>query len=241
MNTPDLDRKLHWLSKRLSRAQREYSFFAQDDRVLVAFSGGKDSLALLHVLPVWARTVSLGLDIAAVHVEVIGGVNRRDQLSEMANDAGVPLHFTSFEPDPAGPGPDGRETHPCFRCGRLRREALLRFAADGGWTKVALGHHLDDDAETVLMNLLHQGQVKGLAPVRSYFDGKVTIVRPLIMAEEKELAAVARLTGAPLASCTCPDGRPEPPDSARQQMKAVLTGLGRQATEAKRHFQRAAR
>ncbi len=241
MTTPDLDRKLHWLSKRLARAQREFELFSSDDRVLVALSGGKDSLALLRVLPVWARTVSLGLEIAAVHVEVAGGVNRRDQLTEMAEAAGVPLYFTAFEPDPAGPGPDGRQTHPCFRCGRLRREALLKFAADGGWTKVALGHHLDDDAETVLMNLLHQGQVKGLAPVRSYFDGRVAIVRPLIMAEEKELAVVARLIGAPLATCTCPDGRPEPPDSARQQMKSVLAGLGRQATEAKRHLQRASR
>jgi len=241
MSTPDLQRKLHWLSKRLSRAQREHSFFSPNDRVLVALSGGKDSLALLHVLPVWARTVALGLEVAAVHVEVVGGVNRREELGAMAAEVGIPLHFTSFEPDPVGPGPDGRETHPCFRCGRLRREALLRFAADGGWTKVALGHHLDDDAETVLMNLLHQGQVKGLAPVRSYFDGRVTIVRPLIMAEEKELAAVAGMIGAPLATCTCPDGRPEPPDSARQQMKAVLTGMGRKATEAKRHLQRASR
>jgi len=241
MSIPVLQRKLHWLSKRLSRAQREHSFFAQDDRVLVALSGGKDSLALLHVLPIWARNVALGLEIAAVHVEVVGGVNRREELGAMAAEVGIPLHFTSFEPDPTGPGPHGRETHPCFRCGRLRREALLKFAADGGWTKVALGHHLDDDAETVLMNLLHQGQVKGLAPVRSYFDDRVAIVRPLIMAGEKELAAVARLIGAPLATCTCPDGRPEPPDSARQQMKTVLAGMGRKATEAKRHLQRASR
>ena len=176
-----------------------------------------------------------------MHVETVGDTDRRAAVQAMADAVGIPLGFTSFVPDTAGPGPDGRETHPCFRCGRLRREALLRYAAGNAWTKVALGHHLDDDAETVLMNLLHQGTVRGLAPLRPYFDGRIAIVRPLIMAEEKELAAVARLTGAPLSTCSCPDGRPEPPDSARQTMKAFLAGLGRGATEAKRHLQRAAR
>jgi tRNA 2-thiocytidine biosynthesis protein TtcA len=238
MSTSTLERKLHWLGKRLARAQREFGLFDPGDRVLVALSGGKDSLALLHALPLWASSAGLRLDLAAVHVAVAGGPDRREELAALAAGASLPLHLTSFVPDPTGPGPRGRLTHPCFRCARLRREALLRFAVDGGWTKVALGHHLDDDAETVLMNLLHQGRVQGLAPRRPYFDGRVAVVRPLIMAAEAELAAVSRLLAVPLATCTCPDGRPEPPDSARQRMKALLAGLGREALTAKRHLQR---
>ncbi len=238
MNETTNDAKVHWLGKRISRAQREFGVFAAGDRVLVALSGGKDSLALLHALPAWARASGLGLAIGAVHVEVVGAPRRREALQELANGAGVELGFTAFTPDPAGPGPDGRTTHPCFRCGRLRREALLRFAADHGWTCVALGHHLDDDAETVLMNQLYRGETRGLAPVRAYADGRVRIVRPLLMAEERELADLARDLAVEPFDCACPDGRPEPPDSAREQVKAFLRSLGREATLARRHLQR---
>ena len=241
MSEERLAKRLHWLARRIARAQREFGLFSRGDRVLVALSGGKDSVALLFALPVWARGCGLELEIGALHVEVEGGVRRRDELGALAERAGVPLMFTSFAPDPDGPGPDGRTTHPCFRCGRLRREALLRLAAGGGWTKVALGHHLDDDAETVLMNLLHQGSVRGLAPRRDYFGGRVAVVRPLIMAAERELADTAALLDAPLATCTCPDGRPEPPHSQRRHMKELLASLGRDAREAKRHLQRAGR
>ncbi|MBD3222907.1 hypothetical protein GF314_16890 [bacterium] len=230
--------KVHWLGKRIARAQREFGMFATGDRVLVALSGGKDSSALLHVLTTWARTSGLELVIGAVHVEVAGAPRRREVLRKLADGAGVELAFTAFTPDPAGPGPDGRTTHPCFRCGRLRREALLRFAADHGWTCVALGHHLDDDAETVLMNQLYRGEIRGLAPVRAYADGRLRVVRPLIMAEERELADLARGFATEPFACACPDGRPEPPDSARQAIKAFLRSLGREATLARRHLQR---
>lgn len=239
MDHQGLDGKVHWLARRIARAQREFRLFAPGDRVVIAFSGGKDSLALLHALPVWSREAGAGLEIAAVHAEVEGGADRRAALAARAAEAAVPLAFTSFAPDPSGPGPAGRTTHPCFRCSRRRREALLAFAAAGGWGKVALGHHLDDDAETVLLNLLYQGRVAGLAPVRRYFDGRVTVVRPLIMAAGKELAAIARLLGVEPLSCACPDGRPQPPDSARQHMRAFLDGLGRNALAARRHLQRA--
>ncbi len=239
MNEERLKKRLHWVARRIARAQREFGLFSRGDRVLVALSGGKDSAALLLALPVWARGCGLELEIGAVHVEVEGGVRRREELAALAAGAGVPLMLTSFAPDPAGPGPGGRTTHPCFRCGRLRREALLRFAVAGGWSTVALGHHLDDDAETVLMNLLHHGAATGMAPRREYFGGRVAVVRPLIMATERELADTAALLDVPLATCTCPDGRPEPPDSRRQEMKRMLAKLGRDALTAKRHLQRA--
>ncbi|HOX25377.1 MAG TPA: ATP-binding protein [Candidatus Krumholzibacteria bacterium] len=241
MRASALEVKIHWVARRIARAQREFGLFTAGDRVLVAFSGGKDSLALLHALPAWARATGTPIEIGAVHVEIEGRPCRREALAAMAAAANVPIHFTSFAPDAAGPGPDGRVTHPCFRCSRLRREALLRLAVAGGWTKVALGHHLDDDAATVLMNLLYRGRVEGLAPVRSYFDGKVVVVRPLILAAEKELAAIGRLLGAAIAPCACSDGRPQPPSSSRERMKAVLDALGRDALAAKRHLQRAGR
>lgn len=241
MNDPTVHRKVHWLARRIARAQREFALFQADDRVLVAFSGGKDSLALLHALPAWAHGSGLRLSIEAVHVEVAGARSQREALAAMAAAAGVPLAFTSFVPDAAGPGPDGRATHPCFRCARLRREALLTYAVDGRWQAIALGHHLDDDAETVLLNQLFQGVSKGLRPRRDYAGGAVRLVRPLIMAEEREVADLARHLAPLLVACTCPDGRPAPPHSARQEMKVFLRALGPRGRAAKRHLQRIGR
>jgi tRNA 2-thiocytidine biosynthesis protein TtcA len=241
MQRPVTHKKLHWLGKRIARAQREFDLLPAGARVLMAFSGGKDSLALLHALPAWMRGAGRDLELGAVHVEVAGAEPRRARLAALASAAGLDLAFTAFAPDPAGPGPDGRVTHPCYRCGKLRREALVRFAADHGWTHVALGHHLDDDAETVLMNQLHRGVTQGLAPRREYFGGRVTLVRPLIMAEERELADVATLLGAETVSCACPDGRTSPPHSARQEAKLFLRSLGARSTAAKRHLQRLGR
>lgn len=238
MNDQVINRKVHWLARRIARAQREFALFQAGERVLVAFSGGKDSLALLHALPAWASGSGFRLGIEAVHVEVAGGVSQRPALVAMASAAGVPLAFTSFAPDAAGPGPGGRVTHPCFRCARLRREALLRHAHDGGWQAIALGHHLDDDAETVLMNQIYQGSSKGLRPRRDYAGGALRLVRPLIMAEEREVADLARHLAPPAMGCACPDGRPAPPHSARQEMKAFLRGLGPRGRAAKRHLQR---
>lgn len=238
MNADTRQPRLHWLGRRIARAQREHRLFTAGDRVLVGFSGGKDSLALLHALPVWAAGSGLDLDIAAIHVAVAGAPSFREELAATCEALGLPLLWAEFTPDPAGPGPDGRITHPCFRCARHRREALLRYAADHEWSTIALGHHLDDDAETVLMNQFYLGQTRGLAPRREYLDGRVTLVRPLIMAEEKEIVDVTRSLGARPIACTCPDGREVPPDSSRQRIKEFLRSLGREATTAKRHLQR---
>lgn len=241
MNELTVDRKIHWLARRIARAQRQFALFEAGDRVLVAFSGGKDSLALLHALPAWARGSGLALTIEAVHVEVQGAPSQREALTALAAAAGVPLAFTSFVPDASGPGPDGRATHPCFRCARLRREALLGYALEGRWQALALGHHLDDDAETVLMNQLFQGVSTGLRPRRDYAGGAVRLVRPLIMAEEREVADLARGLAPLSVACTCPDGRAAPPHSARQEMKVFLRALGPRGRAAKRHLQRIGR
>ena len=98
---------------------------------------------------------------------------------------------------------DDGET-PCSLCARLRRGVLYRLAADVGATKIALGHHLDDFIETVLLNLFFQGSLKAM-PARLVSDNKKHIViRPLVFVSEAEARAYTQESGLPVIGCCCP-------------------------------------
>ncbi len=233
----ELSRRLHFLGRRLSAAQRRWGLLADGDRLLLGLSGGKDSVTLLHLLRAWRRNGPLGFTLAALHVEredAAGNAERRRLLAAHADALQVELSIVTVPP--AADSQGARNIHPCFLCARQRREALLRHAAAHGFGKIVLAHHLDDDAETVLMNLLFHGRLEGLAPRRAYAGGRIELVRPLLLAEEKEIQRVAALLSFPCWTCDCPDGE----DSRRRQMKAFLLSLGPRASAVKRRLVRAA-
>ena len=241
-----LDQRLHFLGRRLNQAQKQWVPIAEGDRILLGLSGGKDSLTLLRLLLHWRRSAPVDFTLSALHVEIAGAAGnaaRRSllagEVARIAGDADCDLHFAAAAaPDARGAGHAGdhagRDLHPCFVCARRRREILFRHAADHGLNKLALAHHLDDAAETVLMNVLFHGRAEGMRPVRAFFADRVTLIRPLILAEEKEIRRVSALVDFPYFGCFC-DAEP---DSRRRQVKAFLASLGRQATAAKRHLWR---
>src|SRR5690606_17851620 len=93
---------------------------------------------------------------------------------------------------------------PCSLCARLRRGVLYRIAKDVGATKIALGHHLDDFIETLLLNLFFAGALKAM-PARLVSDNQRHIViRPLVYVTESDARAYARESGLPIIGCCCP-------------------------------------
>jgi tRNA 2-thiocytidine biosynthesis protein TtcA len=232
-----LSRSLHFLSRRLSAAQRRWGLIANGDRLLLGLSGGKDSITLLHLLREWRRSGPLDFALAALHVqreEAAGNAERHRLLA--AHTSALQVELSIVTVPPANEAAGDRNIHPCFLCARHRREALLRHATAHGFGKIVLAHHLDDDAETVLMNLLFHGRLEGLAPQRSYAGGRIVLIRPLLLAEEKEIRRTAALLDFPCWTCACPDGE----DSRRRQVKTFLQALGPRATAAKRRLVRAA-
>jgi tRNA 2-thiocytidine biosynthesis protein TtcA len=112
---------------------------------------------------------------------------------------------------------------PCSLCSRLRRGVLYGLAAELGVTKIALGHHVDDAAETLLLNLFFGGRLAAMPARYTSDDGRHTVVRPLIYVEERDLVAYAEERRYPVVRCSCPTcGLPE---QQRQQMKRMLTQL----------------
>jgi tRNA 2-thiocytidine biosynthesis protein TtcA len=179
------------LLKSVNRAVREFELVADGDRIAVGVSGGKDSHVLLDIL-LHGVDIPGTYTVVAVHIDgtSVGLPNLVPTLEPWFRELGV-------EYDIAQLVVAGDESLPmdCFRCAFNRRKALFFAAERLGCNKVAFGHHADDAAVTALMNMLYTGCPDTLEPRRSFFDGRLTAIRPLIYTTEKEIARYARTQG----------------------------------------------
>lgn len=200
----------------------KYNMIEAGDKIAVGVSGGKDSLALLYALaklrdfyPKPFSLVAITLDyqfngVAEDYTEIealckelkVKYIVRRTNLWEVI-----------FE--------TRKEKNPCSLCAKMRRGLLHDTAVANGCNKVALGHHLDDAAETFLMNLLNGGKIGCFSPVSYLSNKKLYLIRPLIFAYEKDVAAAARRANLPVVKSRCPMDKV----SNRQNMKELLRSL----------------
>ena len=210
---------LHRINKRFIKGVVEYGLISDGDKILVGLSGGKDSLALLELLATRSRIYKPRFSVVAVHVEMSNIDYKSDNtyLKEYAESLGVEYHTytTSFDPTT-----DTRKS-PCFLCSWNRRKALFTVAKELGCNKIALGHHMDDILETLLMNMTFQGAVSTMPPklVMRKFD--MTIIRPMCLVHESDLIEMASIRGYQKQIKNCPYEK----DSHRSDIKQVLKKL----------------
>ena len=229
----DPERIAHFLLKDVTRGIGEFELIGDGDRVAVAVSGGKDSRAMLDLLLRHRRKVAYGYDLLAVHVDgsEAGLANLRPELEPWFRNLGVDYHF-----EPLNLPPDEPLPLDCFRCSWLRRKTLFTASAERGCDRVALGHHADDAAVTTLMNLMFNGRLETMAPRVVFFEGAVTVIRPLILLPEKELVRYAKAAGYPDRP-VCPQGAA----SQRARTEAFLRQFGSQHDQIRTNLWRAAR
>ena len=109
----------------------------------------------------------------------------------------------------------------CFWCSWNRRNVIFRHCVDKGYNKLALGHHFDDIAETILMNLVFHGNLESILPSRTFFDGAFDVIRPLFYLKEREIVRFANMAGFLSGTCTCTHA-----DSGkRKYMKKLVSDL----------------
>ncbi|MBA3295692.1 MAG: tRNA 2-thiocytidine(32) synthetase TtcA, partial [Acidobacteria bacterium] len=141
------------IARKVTRAITEYNLIEDGDRVMVGLSGGKDSWALIQVLDVLRRRAPISFSLVAVTVDSGYNGYRHDLIARTCD-----AHGWEYRIEHTHIGEvieDILETSdtPCSLCARLRRGVLYRMATEVGATKIALGHHLDDFVETLLLNL----------------------------------------------------------------------------------------
>lgn len=204
------------IEKRLMKGIVDYGLIEDGDHILVALSGGKDSLALLELLARRARIYKPRFTLHAVHVVMknISYHSDEDYLREYATSCGVPFMQVETSFDPVS---DTRKS-PCFLCSWNRRKALFTVAQQLGCNKIALGHHMDDILATLLMNLTFQGAFSTMPPrlVMRKFD--MTIIRPLCLVHEADLRELAHIRGYKKQVKICPYEH----SSHRADMKEVM-------------------
>jgi tRNA(Ile)-lysidine synthetase-like protein len=181
-----------FISSKIGKAIGDYNLIEDGDRILVAASGGKDSLTLLKLLRERQRWAPAKFEIVAAHIETdlkCGYSVDKDFLIKIFKDLGVKYRFKKIKLL------DKKDDINCFWCSWNRRKTLFKTAYNLGCNKVALGHHKDDIIETTLLNLFFQGEISTMNPRQELFDGKIVIIRPLCYVEEKTIKKFAKENG----------------------------------------------
>lgn len=210
------------LMGKVRAAVERYGMIDDGDRVAVGVSGGKDSLFLLCALVELSRYYPKHFTVTALTADPCfgGTATNFSSIQALCGTLEIPYIIRKtnvgeliFK--------DRREKNPCSLCARMRRGILHNMCVEAGLNKIALGHHWDDAAQTFLMNLLYGGKLGCFSP-KSYLSRKnITLIRPLVFCEEREIrAAVARM-GLPVVKSGCPaDGV-----TARKDTQLLLASL----------------
>jgi tRNA 2-thiocytidine biosynthesis protein TtcA len=192
------------LAKKVTRAITEHKLIDDGDRIMVGLSGGKDSWALLQILDVLRQRAPISFSLVAVTVDSGYDGYRHDLIAKTCEQRGWEYRIVHTEIGEVIEDLLSPSATPCSLCARLRRGVLYRLATEVGATKIALGHHLDDFIETLLLNLFFAGSLKAM-PARLVSDnGEHVVVRPLVYVTEGEARGYAKEQALPIVSCCCP-------------------------------------
>ena len=193
------------LAKRLrhqaGQAIADFNMIEDGDRVMVCLSGGKDSYTLLDILLKLRAKAPVRFELTAVHLDQKQPGYDPDVLPAYLRALGVPFHVLEQDTYSVVKRviPEGKTM--CSLCSRLRRGSLYTYAAENGYSKIALGHHRDDIVETLFLNLFHQGSLKAMPPKLRSDDGRNVLIRPLAYCAEHDIAEYAAQQGFPIMPC----------------------------------------
>ena len=227
------------VAKETTQAITDHLLIEDGDRVMVGLSGGKDSWALLQILDELRARAPIDFSLVAVNVDSGYKGYKHDVIAAACAERGwecVIEHTTIGEV--IDDKLDATAT-PCSLCARLRRGVLYRMADAVGATKIALGHHADDFAETLLLNLFFAGSLKAMPARLVSDDGRHVVIRPLAYVAESDVAAYTAERGLPVVGCCCPVCGDL--GLQRQRMKKLLFDLEREHPGLKRSVAQGAR
>ncbi|MGL5712566.1 MAG: tRNA 2-thiocytidine biosynthesis TtcA family protein [Paraclostridium sp.] len=217
------------LLSKTRQAINDFNMIEDGDKIAVGLSGGKDSLALLHILNSYRHFSPQNFELIAITLNP-GGVDN-SPLYKLCEDLEVEFH--EIQTDIKEIVFDIRkEKNPCSLCANLRRGALNDNAKKLGCNKVALGHHKDDAIETFIMSMFYEGRVNCFSPVTYMDRQELTIIRPMIYIDEYMTIKATQDYNYPVIQNPCPANG----HTNRQQIKELVADLSKSMPNVKRNL-----
>lgn len=223
------------VNRLVGKAIHTYGLLADKDRIIVAISGGADSLLTLWFLKHWLTKAPISYELIPVYLDMGFGGDTSQVLKKYLKTQGLSYHLEETDYGPYAHGPKNRGKSPCFICSMLRRKRLFEIAHRFGCNKIALGHNLDDIIETFFMNLCYSGEMSTMVPRQEMFKGLLTLIRPLALVEKARIERLSQELRLPITPNPCPSAA----KSKRREIKDILRNLYRSNRHARGNIIRA--
>lgn len=208
------------MKRLMGKAINTYHMIGDGDKVLVAVSGGQDSISLLWLLRERLKRIPISYEIFSVHVDLGFGPETSKYMSDFFIKNGFNYHIIKSKFGQRAHTLENRE-NPCFLCSRLKRKSIFEKAAELECNKVAFGHQKDDFIETLFLNLFFSGSIDTMQPVQELFHGSLTLIRPLFLLSDSTIKKYALEMGFPNIDSGCPTAK----ISKRAQIRSMLSDL----------------
>ena len=192
------------LARKIDKAILKFELIEPDDRILIAVSGGKDSMVLSYFLGHKQKSFPIPFELGAVHIENdFEGCGKNPAMAELMDKWNIPFEILKI---PVMGRLKPGKTMNCYWCSTQRRMELIRYAGEKGYNKIALGHHMDDMLETFFMNMIYKSELSTMLPKLKYDRYPYTVIRPLAYVKESEIIDFADKIGLLDAAGTCSFG-----------------------------------
>lgn len=216
------------MKRLMGKAICQHRMIRDGDHVLVAVSGGTDSLSLLWLLRDRKRRIPIDYRITAIHVDPGFGGDSAEKVRGFLEAEGFDYRVIRTRIGPMAHSPENRE-NPCFLCSRLRRKILFETARDLDCNLLAFGHHKDDIIETFFINVFYGASLSTMLPMQPFFNGALTVIRPLYLVDKQLIRRFVRTKDWPEIRLGCPTSGM----SRREDIKQMLRQFYRSNTKIK--------
>ncbi len=212
------------VNRKVGKAIHTYDLLSEGDSIMVAVSGGADSLIMLHFLNEWKRKAPISFSLVPVYIEM--GFSKKEswnRLKRHFSSLTGPFYMEETNYGRLAHSEANRGKSPCFLCSWWRRKRLFELSKVIGCNKIALGHNLDDIIETFFLNMCYSGEMSTMLPRQEMFKGAVTIIRPLALVEKDKIKRLAKELRLPVCDNPCPSSN----NSKRKKIRETLDRIYR--------------
>jgi len=217
------------VNRLVGKCIHRYKLLANGDRILVAVSGGADSILALYFLLEWQKKAPISFSILPVYLDMGFDGETKGLLLEYLGSMGLPYHMEDTNYGILAHSAFNKKKSPCFLCAMLRRKRLFELTYALGCNKLCMGHNADDIIETFFLNLIFSGELSTMVPRQEMFKGLITIIRPLGLCPKEKILALVDDLRLPTFKNPCPSAD----KTKRKEIKDLLEEIYREHPRAR--------